>query len=431
MNTQQLRLIDKATNADVWKSAPLASLQYLQYGQPNFRTVCAVQGTVGAINLGHMVYAFDLLEGTKLWQFNLYQPGTNQTPVLGQVMRDRDGNLVLLFQDGWTLKLGQAGPMAPGFVVVQSRSGLTALDLLKGTVRWTRADVNANRTQVFGDGEHIFLAEMNADGVAGPSTRALRTADGLAERVTDFGPAYRDRVRVLGSSILVRAETAKNLILRLYDPLAGEKVWEHTRPAGTLLLKSEEDVVGLVEPDGTLTVIDLPAGNQLFRTALKKEHLDKVNEGHLLADAGQFYVVLNQPLDANNAPGGVWPNVYHGMRCLNVNGTVYGLGLDGKVLWHNPVSRQMLVREQLADLPFLIFTARTSEWINQGGNRVNQHVVTLKTIAKSNGKLLIDKQLHANINNFHTILTDPQAGTIDLVSFNMKIRHTQEKADGK
>src|SRR5262249_10530272 len=149
------------------------------------RTVYHVQGSVVVVNLGHMVYAFDAVDQKKLWEYNLYQPGTNQIPQLGQVIRDREGKLVLLYQDGWTLKLGQTGPVSPGSIIVQSRIGLAALDPLTGTVLWTRSDVG-NRVQIFGDSEHIFLAELNADGQATPSARAIRTTDGVGVKVPDF-----------------------------------------------------------------------------------------------------------------------------------------------------------------------------------------------------------------------------------------------------
>jgi hypothetical protein len=120
------------------------------------------------------------------------------------------------------------------------------------------------------------------------------------------------------------------------------------------------------------------------------------------------------------------------MRCLNVNGTVYAFDrATGKTKWYNPIANQMLVLDQFKDLPILIFTARSNEWLLQGGNRINQHVVKVRTVHKQTGKLLFDKQLNPNINNFHALQADPKAGVIELVSFNMKIRHVLEPADVK
>src|SRR5262249_49220614 len=46
LNTQVLRVVDQATNQDAWKTPQLPSLQYLQHGHPNVRTVYSVQGNV-------------------------------------------------------------------------------------------------------------------------------------------------------------------------------------------------------------------------------------------------------------------------------------------------------------------------------------------------------------------------------------------------
>jgi hypothetical protein len=255
--------------------------------------------------------------------------------------------------------------------------------------------------------------------------------DGVTVTVPDFGAAYRNRLGVVGRTLFVRDDNGKEVHLRLYDPLTGKDVWDQTWMAGTLVLKSDEDLVAVIEPAGTLTVIHLPSRKELFETAFKKEHLVKVKDGHLFADAGQVYLVLNRPLDPN-ANNGVWMNVFHGMRCVNVNGTVTAFERDtGKLRWHNEVVNQMLVLEQFADLPMLFFTARSNEWLMQGGNRINQHVVKVLSLQKQTGKRLLDKTLNPNINNFHTIVADPRAGTIDLISFNLKIRHTLEKPEGK
>src|SRR5262249_29637609 len=145
---------------------------------------------------------------------------------------------------------------------------------------------------------------------------------------------------------------------------------------------------------------------------------------HLVADRDQFYLALNKGFDNNN---NVWMNVFHGMRCLNVNGTVYAFERGtGKLKWHNPVVNQMLVLDQFKDLPILIFTARSNEWVQQGGNRINQHVVKVLTIHKQTGKRLYDKPLNPNINNFHALIADPKSRSIELVSFNMKIKYTLE-----
>ena len=104
-----------------------------------------------------MVYAFDLLDGTKLWEFNLFAPGTNQTPQLGQVLRDRDGNLVLVYQDGWTLKLDYI--FADLGTLRQSFS--TGLAPVSGTTVATPATGSTTFTSSVHVEEHLIRVGLN------------------------------------------------------------------------------------------------------------------------------------------------------------------------------------------------------------------------------------------------------------------------------
>ncbi len=431
LNTQQLRVVDQLTNQDTWKTPNLPSLQYLQHGHPNVRTVYSVQGSVVVVNLGHMVYGFDAVDQKKLWEYNLYAPGTNQTPNLGQVVRDRDGNLQLLYQDGWSLKLGQTGAVEPSYICLLTRNGLVALDPIKGTPLWIKSDINSTLMQIFGDEQYVYLAKVNADGTVTGASQAVRASDGASVNVPDFREAYQKRVGQVGRNLLVRDEDGNNVTLRIYDVLTGKDLWKQQYPIGTTVIKSDAtDLGGVVDPEGNLSVIDIRTRQEVLKSTVKKEFLDKLQEAWLVADRDQFYLLLNKTADGNN--NGVWMNVFHGMRCLNVNGTVYAFDrASGKTKWYNQIANQMLVLDQFKDLPIMVFTARSNEWLLQGGNRINQHVVKVRTVHKQTGKLLFDKQLNPNINNFHALLADPKAGVIELVSFNMKIRHVLEPFDVK
>src|SRR5262249_20775977 len=135
-----------------------------------------------------------------------------------------------------------------------------------------------NRTTLFGDQDHVFLAEVGADGTVAKSERALRAADGANVAVPDFASAYSHRVRTVGRLLLVREEPGKSVRLRLYDPLTGKDRWQRDFAAGSLVAATDEEQTGVVEPDGTLIVLEPASGKELFKTALKKDHLDKVNE---------------------------------------------------------------------------------------------------------------------------------------------------------
>jgi outer membrane protein assembly factor BamB/tetratricopeptide (TPR) repeat protein len=435
-NTQRLRLIDQFTGED--KLPPNTTLgtavQYIMnQGHQNVRVTYQVQGPIAVLNLGYMVYAFDLVDKKKLWEHNLLGGGGGH--VAQNVMRDRDGNLVLVFQDGFVQRIGQAGPVEASYVCVQTRDGLVALDPVKGSVLWTKSGISA-RTHLFGDDQYIFLVDVNAEGQPSSAARAIRAQDGVAVTVPDFTEPYQRKLRVSGRTILARDETpAGDLVLRLYDVQSGKDLWKKTFPTGSIVLKAnDDDFAGAIEPNGTATVFDVRNQKEVLRASLDwKEVLDgrgtsidkvmeKVSDALLLSDRNQFYIALNKPADNNNAVNGIWPNTYL-MRSAPVNGMVYAFDKGtGAPRWAEELSNQTIVLEQFRDLPIVLFTAQYNK---RAGNTIVR-VQSTKSIHKQSGRFLYDKELTNNGNQFHSIHMDAKAGTIDMVSWNFKIRHELE-----
>src|SRR5262249_38067590 len=148
----------------------------------------------------------------------------------------------------------------------------------------------------------------------------------------------------------------------------------------------------------------------------------------------RFYLALNQTVDPN-LTNGIWANVYHSMRSVPANGNVYAFERSNpnpkQARWVAQTANQMLVLERFQDMPVLLCTARYNKFVNNGANRFAQNVVAVKSIDKRTGKLLFDKELPQNANNFHSLQIDLKMGIIDFVSFNLKIRHTLEPEDGQ
>ena len=386
-----------------------------------------------------MVYGFDPVDQKKLWEYNLYAPGTTQTPAVGQVMPDRDGNLQLLYQDGWSLKLGQASVVEASYVCLLTRNGLVALDPVKGTQLWIKSDVNSTRTQIFGDEQYVYLLDLGNDGAVTSANKAVRASDGVSVQVPDFAEAYGWKTASLGRTILVHdaspdAAVGGNLVrLRLYDVLTGKDLWKKEFPAGSVVLKSEApELGGAVDPEGNVTLYDLRSRRVALSAVVEKKHLEKLQDAWVFADRDQFYLALNRATDPN-ANNGVLPSVMAGIRCLPVNGEVYAFNrASGKLNWHNDAPHQMLVLEQFRDLPILLFAAR--EWNNQGvpvpQPRNAQPPIKVLSFHKVTGKRKCDDTLQ-NTQNFHALVANPKAGIIDLVSSNAKLRHTLQPEEVK
>src|SRR5262249_36817572 len=121
-------------------------------------------------------------------------------------------------------------------------------------------------------------------------------------------------------------------------------------------------------------------------------------------------------------------NVQNNLRHTPVSGVVYAFHkARGTLSWHFPhetdkALSQMLLLERFEELPVLLFTARVNKAIAQGGN---QQTVSTMSIDKRTGKLVYDRDSYAN-SMFHALKVDRRAGTVDLVSHNLTLRHFVE-----
>ena len=431
LNSWQLKLIDQTNNEEYWKSQNLVQALYIYSQFPNVRHTYHTQGHLLFLNVGHMVYAFDAVDKKKLWEFNLYSPGTSGNavqPSQNPPWQDKDGSLLILYQDGWMHRLGQPGPMEPSYICLQTRNGLVALDPVRGTVLWSKASVSG-KANVFGDDQYVYVVELDARGNA-TGSQVLRAQDGVTVKgVPDFTAAYQNRLRTLGRNLLVRDNIQGNVVLRFYDVLTGKDLWKRTFPADSVVIRSDDpNLTGAIEPSGAVTVVDVHTDKVVLKTAVLREDVDKVQEAYLLLDSDHFYLAFNRQANPQVNPwGGPMSNLMYGMRALPVNGhRFYAFHRSsGKVdWWIEKVENQMLVMEQFKELPIIQFTSRYNRAINNNQPRFgNQPVVPFKSIDKRTGKLLMDEELQQNGNQFYGLTTNLRDGRIELVSFNLKIVH--------
>src|SRR5262249_23046500 len=131
------------------------------------------------------------------------------------------------------------------------------------------------------------------------STRAIRGRDGVTVDVPDFAGQFQRKQRILGGKLLITEnDPTGSLVVRLYDIAQGKDLYKKTMAPDAVVLKTEENAIaGVVEPDGKVTVIDLPSQKEIFHAAVAVKYLDKVKDGLLLQDDRQFFVFLNKPVD--------------------------------------------------------------------------------------------------------------------------------------
>jgi outer membrane protein assembly factor BamB len=428
----QIKLVNRATNEDVAipdlrSSTPGADVNFLFRGYQNVRYPYQLAGHLVVLNLGPVVYAIDPISRKKLWEQSLY---SGVSPQNNNVRVEPDGTLQVIFPDGYTQRLGQTGPVTASYVCLNTRDGLMALDPLTGTTLWTKTDVPA-RTQLFGDDQYIYIVEMRSNNAAGTG-RAVRAHDGVAVEVPDFGPLFQRRLRILGRHLLLSDSDPKTseLTVRLYDVHTGKDAWKRTFKPGAVVMRSEiPELLGVVEPadGGKVTVINLHTFKEVLSAHMDPKDLDKIQEVHLLEDSERYYIACQRTMDAGANPwGGPYPNVMNGMRCVHVNGKIYAFYRDtGKLHWKAEALGQMLVLDQFQDVPVLLFTATQRRPMNVGGNVRNgiQQVAVTRSIEKRTGKLLWDKEYPNQSLQFSALQTNLQAGTIDLLGYNLTLRH--------
>ncbi len=312
LGTDHFQLLDRATGAIRWSTRlPPTSFSTLASGTdpratPRFRY--HTRGHLLVLPVDHLIFGIDPVARRVLWRKDLLTVekalGPNRTvtdaPRSSLIDTDaRDASTRIVYPDGWVQHVGQNLVLSSSVLCLVTRKGLQAFDPLTGRLLWMRADMPA-RSRIFGDEEHVFVVEEDADGLA-VSTRVLHLADGGAVPAPSLASQFARRCQLFGRSLLLSEKDDKNTVtLRLYDIPTGAEVWKHTYPARSIVLHSEAPhLTGVVEPDGKVHIVDLRARKDVMTGQLVNpaEHLKNVEMIRLLADSNYFYLACQAPMD--------------------------------------------------------------------------------------------------------------------------------------
>jgi outer membrane protein assembly factor BamB/tetratricopeptide (TPR) repeat protein len=425
----QMRIVDRQSGETV-KSFPYLTpnhyiLNYSNNGQIQMR-FAQVYGHVLLLTLSNMVYAFDLLEQKKLWEYNML----GKTPVnmnVVQTINAADGTMTLVYADGTRQRMGQLGVLEASYVCLPTRDGLVALDPSTGAVLWNKEA--AAGSMLFGDPEHVFVIETAADG--SPSkTQVVRATDGVSVKVPDFSALFQPgkRLQILGRHMLSLDDDSEGKVLRLYDILTGKDSWSQKFPANSMPVRCDDpSIAGVVDPQGNLTLVDGMKQKVVLKVTdaaerIQAAHLAAVVDIRVYADRERYFVALNRPPEQGVSS---IPYVTNGLRSARINGYLYAYDrMNGQVQWWTPESMNtFMLMEQIEDLPILIFTSHHNRFNNRGNE---QQQVRVEAIDKRTGKLVFgDRPISPN-GQFYTMLTDPKAGVIELLRYDIKVRFAPE-----
>ena len=464
-NNPKVRLRDIATNQDRWET----NLGFMQMNQQVFANLYQqanvnqayhpnarfrffhVKGHLIVCQVGVMVYCLDGDTGKKLWEVQTVEnTPQNAFVTLQRVQNDQEGNPEFYFWNQQTgqqfrVTLGRIGAVQASYVAVLGHKGLEVRDPLRGSMLWKKHDVALN-SHVFGDDQYLFLAEANESGSIGAG-RTFRAGDGEALNVPDFSGAYQARVRVIGRQILAARHVNNLFTVRLYDILSGKDIWSKAFPLGSTILQTEDsNLAGVIDPNGTVTVLDAGTGKELLRSNVVQHRITAADvkglrEPLLLADSERFYIALNKPIDAARVGGGLLHNNFNnGTRCQTVNGWFLALHRHdgqrktqsgeiawkkGDMAWHldMPMKNQMIVLEQFELSPVLLFSARYNDIAPNGTNR---WISVTNSFSKSLGTWIYDstaKPINGASPMFNTFQIDLKTRTVNLVGYSGAVQH--------
>jgi outer membrane protein assembly factor BamB len=418
----QVRVLERETMLEAWNfSVPSLNIRNIGFDPDSFRY--RIVGHLALFNVGPTLVAVDLVERRVRWSLNLLDEPVGFTRF---VQFNPDGSFQVYSNEGRILyKLGLVGPVTRAGITVQMRAGLTALDLADGRVRWVRGDVPA-QFEVYGDEQQLYLAEYHTDGAL-RGVRSVRAADGVTVSIPDAGDALVNKPRPVGRCLLIN-ESGPNdeLNLRFYDLPAGKDVWRKTFPRESFLLDSfVSDVSAVLTPKGEVFVFETRTGKEIKTLAIKAAHREGVTKASLIGDAASFYVALAGPPDPKLRIFDNGMYQFSDMRTATVNGMFYIFDREsGEVRAATRVMNQQVVLNRFEELPIVLFaTTQTREVGAPGSGQQFLYLSTL-SIDKQTGKRLFSKDAQNNNGeNFHTLWVDAQAGLIDLIANNSRVRH--------
>ncbi len=269
-------------------------------------------------------------------------------------------------------------PLFAGNVVCfQQDYQLHAVDALSGESLWVRHDVVA-ASQVTG-GRQCVLTTADANG----QTRAFDPIAGrdLGQRAVPNPETHLANLegkllyREAGNLVLLDVDTQTMLWQQAFDPQARVQVYE-------------DSVVGVLEPNGHLQVLNVLDGKRIVDQQLQIE-ID--NEAFELVPGRDTLMVMTGKI-APAEPGTRQTANRFGRQVAPLQGTLYGFAADtGKPSWAIEFKRQTLLDVQPFAAPIAAFGYQK---LKEQPGKSNQHSwhVSVLCVDKRSGKLLCDEQ---------------------------------------
>lgn len=282
----------------------------------------------------------------------------------------------------------------PGYMCLQRFHSVAALDPRTGETLWSRQDMPFG-CDLWGDDEYVFVLPPDTneamvlrawDGQTVGKRRVPRIIGGQSlgngVRKEVFGRFEESCLATLGRKMLLWWPVGKQRELTLVDPLEGRDLWrsrKFSNNASTCVVNDE--VIGVMEPSGHLTLISTPDGRTIADLKLKPEpslsdiSLDVSDHQYLLltnSTRGETHAQHFQPM-----PGSSYRPIY--------SGRLYAIDRQGKLQWRAPavIRNQYLATSQPSGVPVVTFA---SQIYQQRANGQSRNGVSVLCIDKRTGR---------------------------------------------
>lgn len=407
----------------------------------------ADDGFLSTSHIGHQLYfvnrgvlhAISPIESRIIWSKSL----DSHLDGNGQVRHDSRPPMTPMFTPGNDLgsqsllsqrasSTGYLAVVQPNYLCIYGRRALSILDPRTGDELWNLDGMPPN-AQVFGNRDTLFLI------VPGKSEAlAYRVLDGKPIEVSGVVKVLSNAMLAHGSSFLLFEQAGTNPLevlgirrpktskrLRLYDPVLQVTQWELELPAGTQVSPLGQEEVVAAQADGQVMRIDVATGHVTSLEAIPPEAAamkksKPVREKYLLADDDRIYLIINTLDDSNLSYG-------ESLASIRVHGTIVAWSRkDNRFLWKRAVERQNLVVDRFSTIPVLLFVSRS--W--KPRPRMDTGSLHITAIHKQSGQLLTDKKIPSIYSGFHAVSINAEEPSIELKSYNARLRLIPEDGLG-
>jgi hypothetical protein len=287
---------------------------------------------------------------------------------------------------------------------------LTAYDTATGEELWSRRNLPPGAS-CCGDDHHVIVIN-EAEG----RREVLRALDG--ERLRSFTAEYSSEQVLLtsGSRILLEEGGVKPSGVRfpdtltLWDLVGDAAVWKAEFPAGSACFPVDSRRCGVLDPEGTITLLRLNDGQPIARHTVKTPQ--QVVRVLAIVDPDAIHVIVSGPPSDPAFPtpaGGMHLN--EGYRRAIVHGTWHAFDRDsGTWRWSRTIDNASLLLDQALDVPLLVFNEHIHPSDSMGQGTLVQRV---RCFDRRTGELLYESQGRAP-HNYFVVERDEAAGWVDV-----------------